>query len=455
MAQRPPKNKAHKPFVFGSSSNSKPSRAASKRQGSSSSPSRSSSSPSSPSSDQYLKSASSSGSKMEQGSSSVKSDSSDAGESPLKQQAFSLNHQRAIFEHRLITKNSAPQKNYSHVPCRFFRQGTCQAGNSCPFSHSLNSLTADATPCKYFERGHCRFGSKCANAHILPDGTRVNPPRQYPNAGHGNYQGHQYHNPNRETATVPIATGENAFQQSARPNVFPAGAGPSPRSVPNFASTSPTISKSSTGPSVFVGTGPFYPAFTTPQQQNTSEFAIDDEDDDFQEIDGEDFIPGELSDLLTPKELERRNSRSSLTRKLSFTDHSSNLPSATTTLLGSSVEQFTGYEAVPSSANSFTGLSFATEYSPTGSSLAFGPAQPTFNYTYQQDHHQARSMWGVPEQLESSFTNVNQLSTDLTRVKIYEEDEEIPVKAITGESRLQDGQESSSQYYLNGLYQDV
>lgn len=66
-------------------------------------------------------------------------------------------------------------KNLSHVPCKFFRQGNCQAGNSCPFSHNFDgSLAADKLPCKYFQKGNCKFGLKCALAHFLPDGTRVN-----------------------------------------------------------------------------------------------------------------------------------------------------------------------------------------------------------------------------------------------------------------------------------------
>ncbi|KAK6459612.1 uncharacterized protein RJT20DRAFT_17526 [Scheffersomyces xylosifermentans] len=66
-------------------------------------------------------------------------------------------------------------KNLSHVPCKFYKQGICQAGNSCPFSHNLDgTLAADKLPCKYFQKGNCKFGLKCALAHFLPDGTRVN-----------------------------------------------------------------------------------------------------------------------------------------------------------------------------------------------------------------------------------------------------------------------------------------
>lgn len=73
------------------------------------------------------------------------------------------------------SNNANANKNLRHVPCKFFRQGICQAGSSCPFSHNLEgSLSADKLPCKYFQKGNCKFGLKCALAHFLPDGTRVN-----------------------------------------------------------------------------------------------------------------------------------------------------------------------------------------------------------------------------------------------------------------------------------------
>ncbi|RYO86490.1 hypothetical protein DL764_009001 [Monosporascus ibericus] len=62
--------------------------------------------------------------------------------------------------------------NTSHVPCKFFRQGACQAGSACPFSHDLS--TASETICKYFAKGNCKFGPKCANIHVLADGRRIN-----------------------------------------------------------------------------------------------------------------------------------------------------------------------------------------------------------------------------------------------------------------------------------------
>lgn len=67
-----------------------------------------------------------------------------------------------------------------HVPCKFFLQGQCQAGQTCPFSHDIESTTRP-TPCKYFAKGGCKFGRKCALLHITPEGMVVNrmPPPQF------------------------------------------------------------------------------------------------------------------------------------------------------------------------------------------------------------------------------------------------------------------------------------
>ncbi|KAF1816026.1 hypothetical protein P152DRAFT_108186 [Eremomyces bilateralis CBS 781.70] len=75
---------------------------------------------------------------------------------------------------------SPPNKNTKHVPCKFFRQGACQAGTACPFLHTLDVVT----PCKYYQKGNCKFGMKCANQHIMPDGRIAN----RPNYGMGSSQ---------------------------------------------------------------------------------------------------------------------------------------------------------------------------------------------------------------------------------------------------------------------------
>ncbi|CAI4054513.1 hypothetical protein SUVZ_16G2300 [Saccharomyces uvarum] len=107
---------------------------------------------------------------------------------------FSSHQQKIIMEHLLITKNNTQQqKDYSHVPCKFFKMGNCQAGLSCPFSHSQDIInSANNLPCKYFAKGNCKFGNKCVNAHVLPNGLRMNSkgPIEIAPSSHNNYFSH-------------------------------------------------------------------------------------------------------------------------------------------------------------------------------------------------------------------------------------------------------------------------
>lgn len=52
----------------------------------------------------------------------------------------------------------------SHVPCKFYRQGACQAGKACPFLHSDEPLTERA-PCKYFTKVRRALGPR--PSHIV------------------------------------------------------------------------------------------------------------------------------------------------------------------------------------------------------------------------------------------------------------------------------------------------
>ncbi|KDQ53337.1 hypothetical protein JAAARDRAFT_39397 [Jaapia argillacea MUCL 33604] len=65
-------------------------------------------------------------------------------------------------------KASSKAKDLSHVPCKFFRVGSCTAGASCPFSHSSSEPGQAKDVCAWFVKGNCKFGHKCALAHILP-----------------------------------------------------------------------------------------------------------------------------------------------------------------------------------------------------------------------------------------------------------------------------------------------
>ncbi|KAF7351457.1 hypothetical protein MSAN_01577800 [Mycena sanguinolenta] len=69
-------------------------------------------------------------------------------------------------------KSSASKtKDLSHVPCKFYKVGSCTAGSSCPFSHSLVEPGGQKDVCAWFVKGNCKFGHKCALAHVLPGQT--------------------------------------------------------------------------------------------------------------------------------------------------------------------------------------------------------------------------------------------------------------------------------------------
>lgn len=129
--------------------------------------------------------------------------------------------------------------------------GSCQAGSSCPFSHSIDNVKSQN--CKYFQKGNCKFGIKCALAHVLPDGSKVS----------------------------------NSFSQPSLP--------PPPKSSSSVGSiwSSSNSSQSHWTNSSF--------------NHNTTSAIVDDSDDD-----GElDLVPSSLNDLLTPQELVRRRSSQS------------------------------------------------------------------------------------------------------------------------------------------------
>ncbi|EMD35241.1 hypothetical protein CERSUDRAFT_96373 [Gelatoporia subvermispora B] len=65
-------------------------------------------------------------------------------------------------------KGPAKTKDLSHVPCKFFKVGSCTAGSSCPFSHNILEPGQQKEVCAWFVKGNCKFGHKCALAHILP-----------------------------------------------------------------------------------------------------------------------------------------------------------------------------------------------------------------------------------------------------------------------------------------------
>ncbi|KAF9517520.1 hypothetical protein BS47DRAFT_1314205 [Hydnum rufescens UP504] len=79
-------------------------------------------------------------------------------------------------------------KDLSHVPCKFYRQGACTAGASCPFSHLAAEPGQQKGICQWYIKGSCKFGHKCALAHVLP-GQPLSMDRKNKRAEQANAQG--------------------------------------------------------------------------------------------------------------------------------------------------------------------------------------------------------------------------------------------------------------------------
>lgn len=118
-------------------------------------------------------------------------------------------------------------KDLSHVPCKFFKVGSCTAGSSCPFSHQILEPGQAKEICAWFVKGNCKFGHKCALAHVLP-GQSMSMDRK-----------------NKKAAQL-AATGGSAKdspkQRANKPSHHPPPGGPQSRNPLLSGSTAPTRS---------------------------------------------------------------------------------------------------------------------------------------------------------------------------------------------------------------------
>lgn len=71
----------------------------------------------------------------------------------------------ALANAKLSTKK---KEALGQVPCKFFRNNGCSAGDACPFAHTLPGEGQPKAVCQWFIKGSCRFGHRCALAHIMP-----------------------------------------------------------------------------------------------------------------------------------------------------------------------------------------------------------------------------------------------------------------------------------------------
>lgn len=259
----------------------------------------------------------------------------------------------ALANAKLSTKK---KEALGQVPCKFFRNNGCSAGDACPFAHTLPGEGQPKAVCQWYIKGSCRFGHRCALAHILPGQPMSMDRKNKRSAQQGSSQAaakqaeEQQHRRTSEksentklASPSPNGMGATAmFIPSRTSNMGEELAVPSPATCADTEPTQSGWSHDITRPRTYdatstsaFGTSPFnhpgsHGLFFNSQpeargSQPTSPWSSRKNEDPLAEsAHAEDFLPSSLSDLLTPTELERRT-RS--TRDASSTSSSVHPPS--------------------------------------------------------------------------------------------------------------------------------
>lgn len=129
-------------------------------------------------------------------------------------------------------------KDLSHVPCRFFSKGRCEAGAACVFSHDRGEPGQQKQTCQYFIKGNCKFGHKCALAHLLP-GEPISMDRKHKKAAQ--LTATSSGGTNGQTSPPPTTTGRNLPPKGTTATSPPSGAGGLSKSTPKVMSYSQTV----------------------------------------------------------------------------------------------------------------------------------------------------------------------------------------------------------------------
>lgn len=249
--------------------------------------------------------------------------------------------------------SSKKKEALGQVPCKFFRNNGCSAGDACPFAHTLPGEGQPKAVCQWYLKGSCRFGHRCALAHILPgqpmsmdrknkraaqQGQKADE-RAAAAAAHGApadkggekrgagapTPGAAPAGPSRMRATPLAAPGTGAVFIPDAPRAARDESSPPPaRSVSQERAAWDGASGSLDASGAAFGTSPFsYPGshsvfFNTNRDADVGAYAFGTTpshapwtraataDVLAESSHAEDFLPSSLSDLLTPAELERR-----------------------------------------------------------------------------------------------------------------------------------------------------
>ncbi|WFD20650.1 hypothetical protein MCAP1_002899 [Malassezia caprae] len=246
----------------------------------------------------------------------------------------------ALANAKLSTKK---KEALGQVPCKFFRNNGCSAGDACPFAHTLPGEGQPKAVCQWFIKGSCRFGHRCALAHIMPGQPmsmdRKNKRAAQQSASQAAKGTEEQRGPSEKgdaqqstrSAPVPAPTPHAAFQ-AARDSSDEPSAGLSALSPDSDTPSHPHPStwgsdvtlraRTYEPPSTAAfGTSPFdqpgshslffnaASADARPTRDISAVWGSDSirSEDMGPEADhAEDFLPSSLTDLLTPAELERR-----------------------------------------------------------------------------------------------------------------------------------------------------
>ncbi|ORZ03003.1 hypothetical protein BCR43DRAFT_482570 [Syncephalastrum racemosum] len=230
-----------------------------------------------------------------------------------RSQARTPQHHRAVSARQLQQQNKPA--NLSHVPCKFFKQGTCTAGANCLFSHS-QSLTNESAVCKYFLRGNCKFGSKCALLHTLSPENSGNNPKH------------------RQIVTAVSPSNDNS-NNTANADLLPSP----PRDSQLTAALRRDhhlLPKHSPTSSFFAASAPAANEGADHLGHLLSPPWIFEEEEQGDRDEGPPFLPSSLNDLLTPAELRRAGIGQSSFLRPSAHRNSTGVSS----LLGSSPNEF-------------------------------------------------------------------------------------------------------------------
>lgn len=260
----------------------------------------------------------------------------------------------ALANAKLSTKK---KEALGQVPCKFFRNNGCSAGDACPFAHTLPGEGQPKAVCQWYIKGSCRFGHRCALAHIMPGQPMSMDRKNKRAAQQGASQAAKSSEEPRpsddkagENRTSPQQTSSSAMFIPSRPKISDESivrpgsegeasslsqsashslsqsytqstwgrdaAGSVPRTYEPAGTPTATTAASAFGTSPFSQPGN-HSLFFNPTSSEIRASTVPETDTPWggrrkveepltDSVHGEDFLPSSLSDLLTPAELERR-----------------------------------------------------------------------------------------------------------------------------------------------------